>query len=85
MDYRQYRRARKLVHECCSYDHGQCIALDEGAGIIEPQTFKKVQHPRLLYSKKSPCRMRCPGSATRNCRSQRPPTSFSSIRLLPCT
>jgi hypothetical protein len=29
MDYGQYRRARKLVHECCNYDNGQCIALDE--------------------------------------------------------
>ena len=28
MDYRQYRRARRLVHECCSYDGGNCIALD---------------------------------------------------------
>lgn len=30
MDYQQYRRARKLVHECCNYDNGNCIALDEG-------------------------------------------------------
>ena len=29
MDYGQYRQARKLVHECCNYDNGQCIALDE--------------------------------------------------------
>ena len=29
MDYGQYRRARQLVHECCNYDNGQCIALDE--------------------------------------------------------
>lgn len=25
MSYRQYRRARKLVHECCNYDNGSCI------------------------------------------------------------
>lgn len=29
MDYGQFRRARKLVHGCCNYDNGQCIALDE--------------------------------------------------------
>ncbi len=29
MDYRQYRRARRLVHECCNYDCGNCIALDD--------------------------------------------------------
>ena len=22
MDYRQHRRARRLVHECCNYDEG---------------------------------------------------------------
>ena len=22
MDYRQYRAARRLVHECCNYDSG---------------------------------------------------------------
>ena len=30
MDYRQYRRARRLVHECCNYDCGNCLALDDG-------------------------------------------------------
>lgn len=30
MDYRQYRRARRLVHECCNYIDGNCIALDDG-------------------------------------------------------
>lgn len=29
MSYRQYRQARKLVHECCNYDNGNCIALDD--------------------------------------------------------
>ena len=33
MDYRQYRRARKLVHECCNYIDGNCIALDDGGGM----------------------------------------------------
>ena len=30
MDYRQYRRVRRLVHECCNYVDGNCIALDDG-------------------------------------------------------
>ena len=30
MNYPQYRRMRKLVHECCNYDGGNCIALDDG-------------------------------------------------------
>ena len=29
MDYRQHRRARRLVHECCNYDEGNCLLLDE--------------------------------------------------------
>lgn len=30
MNYGQYRRARRLVHECCNYDGGNCLALDDG-------------------------------------------------------
>lgn len=30
MNYRQFRKARKLVHECSNYDEGNCIALDDG-------------------------------------------------------
>ena len=30
MDYRQHRRARRLVHECCNYDGGNCLLLDDG-------------------------------------------------------
>ena len=29
MDYRQHRRARRLVHECCNYDEGNCLLLDD--------------------------------------------------------
>ena len=35
MDYRQHRRARRLVHECCNYDEGNCLLLDDG----EPCAF----------------------------------------------
>ena len=33
MDYRQHRRARRLVHECCNYDGGNCLLLD-GTGSL---------------------------------------------------
>ena len=39
MDYRQYRRARRLVHECCNYDGGNCIALDDGEECICVQSI----------------------------------------------
>ena len=28
MDYQQYRTARKLVHQCCNYDEGNCLVLE---------------------------------------------------------
>ena len=39
MSYRQYRRARKLVHECCNYDNGNCIALDDGEECVCVQSI----------------------------------------------
>uniref|UniRef100_UPI0025A5184E cysteine-rich VLP protein n=3 Tax=Enterocloster clostridioformis TaxID=1531 RepID=UPI0025A5184E len=42
MDYRQYRRARRLVHECCNYDCGNCIALDDGEECICVQSISLV-------------------------------------------
>ena len=30
MDYPQHRAARRLVHECCNYDNGNCLVLDNG-------------------------------------------------------
>ena len=39
MDYRQYRRMRKLVHECCNYDNGNCIALDNGEECVCVQSI----------------------------------------------
>ena len=32
MDYQQYRAACRLVHECCNYDGGNCLLLED----IEP-------------------------------------------------
>ena len=28
MTYQQYRTARKLVHQCCNYDEGNCLVLE---------------------------------------------------------
>lgn len=39
MDYRKYRRARGLVHECCNYDSGNCIALDDGEECVCVQSI----------------------------------------------
>ena len=39
MDYRQYRRARRLVHKCCNYDCGNCIALDDGEECVCVQSI----------------------------------------------
>ena len=40
MDYRQHRRARRLVHECCNYDGGNCLLLDDGGALrVRPEHF----------------------------------------------
>ena len=39
MNYQQYRRMRKLVHECCNYDNGNCIALDDGEECVCVQSI----------------------------------------------
>ena len=30
LTYQQYRAVRRMVHECCNYDGGNCLALDNG-------------------------------------------------------
>ena len=30
MNHQQYRRMQRLVQLCCNYDHGDCLALDNG-------------------------------------------------------
>ncbi len=39
MDYRQHRRARRLVHECCNYDDGNCLLLDDGEPCVCSEHF----------------------------------------------
>ena len=35
----QMPRVRKLVKQCCNYDGGECIALDDGAGCVCVQSI----------------------------------------------
>ena len=30
LTYQQYRAVRRLVHDCCNFDGGNCLALDDG-------------------------------------------------------
>src|SRR5699024_1741085 len=39
MNYRQHRRARRLVHECCNYDEGNCLLLDDGEPCVCVQSI----------------------------------------------
>ena len=39
MDYRQHRAACRLVHECCNYDNGNCIVLDNGEPCVCVQSI----------------------------------------------
>mgnify|MGYP001024550496 FL=1 len=39
MTYQQYRTARRLVHECCNYDCGNCLLLDNGEECVCPQSI----------------------------------------------
>ena len=39
MTYSQYRRARKLVHQCCNYENGNCLALDDGEECVCVQSI----------------------------------------------
>ena len=55
MDYRQYRRARRLVHNCCNYDGGNCLALDDGEECICVQSISYALLCRCIESLKRPC------------------------------
>ena len=54
VNYGQYRRARKLVHDCCNYDNGQCIPLARGRVHLCPEhlPFAFMRWFRCAVSKK---------------------------------
>ncbi len=39
MDYRQHRAACRLVHECCNYDNGNCLVLDDSEPCVCVQSI----------------------------------------------
>ena len=39
MNYQQYRKARKLTHECCNYCDGNCLLLDDGEECVCVQSI----------------------------------------------
>ena len=39
MSYPQYRKARRLTHECCNYCNGNCLLLDDGEGCVCVQSI----------------------------------------------
>ena len=39
MDYQKFRKMRRMVHSCCNYDGGNCLALDDGEGCICVQSI----------------------------------------------
>ena len=39
MTYQQYRAVRRLVHECCNYQDGNCLLLDDGEECVCPQSI----------------------------------------------
>ena len=42
MDYRQHQAARRLVHECCNYDEGNCLLLDDGEPCVCVQSISYI-------------------------------------------
>lgn len=39
LTYPQYRAVRRLVHDCCNYDGGNCLLLDDGEECVCPQSI----------------------------------------------
>ena len=39
MSYPQYRKARRLSHECCNYCNGNCLLLDDGEECVCVQSI----------------------------------------------
>ena len=41
MTYPQYRTVCRLVHDCCNYDDGNCLLLDNGEECVCPQSISR--------------------------------------------
>ena len=77
MDYRQYRRARRLVHECCNYDGGNCIALDDGEECVCVQSISYSLLCRWFRAAVLPLGQRAGNSPV-------PPPGRQTVRCLWC-
>ena len=66
LTYQQYRAVRRLVHECCNYDNGNCLLLDDGEECVCPQSISYSLNCRwfrtaVLPLDKSLCAALCGG------------------------
>ena len=39
LTYQQYRAVRRLGHDCCNYQDGNCLLLDDGEECVCPQSI----------------------------------------------
>ena len=65
LTYPQYRAVRRLVHECCNYDGGNCLPLDESlcAALLHRRERKKCVLCGGWYIPKSNRAKYCPECA----------------------
>ena len=47
----RYRAARRLVHECCNYDSGNCLLLEDGEPCVCVQSISSVSYTHLYKDK----------------------------------
>ena len=62
MNYRQYRKARRLTHECCNYCDGNCLLLDAVlyTEIMERSGARRCRECGELFSPRRPNCLYCP-------------------------
>ncbi len=73
MNYPQYRKARKLTHECCNYCDGNCLLLDDGEECVCVQSRDSVKRCAVCgaaFTPKSNRAKYCPDCAVRMRRKQ---------------
>ena len=65
MNYRQYRKARRLTHECCNYCDGNCLLLDAVlyTEITERSGAQRCRECGELFSPRRPNCLYCPPCA----------------------
>ena len=51
LTYPQYRAVRRLVHDCCNYDGGNCLLLDDGEECVCPQSISNQKGENRIASR----------------------------------